>query len=192
MLRVFQNLINNSIKANSSLITINGYYKNGHANIDFKDNGKGIPKSLQPYIFDRGTSSSNSNSGLGLNYAKSALNKFNTKILLEDSNRDGTIFKIRSKIGEIVLIDDNPIVLDTWATIAKQKNIPFYGLLDETNDLNFIKQLTNPIVYIDYNLKTMTATELVQKLNFKNIKNIFIASTRKVDGYVSTGKEFPI
>lgn len=192
MLRVFQNLINNSIKANSNFITINGYYKDGHANIDFKDNGKGIPKILQPYIFDRGTSSSNSNSGLGLNYAKNALNKFNTKILLKDSNRDGTTFRIKSKIGEIVLIDDNPIVLDTWATIAKQRNIPFYGLLDETKDLDFIKQLTNPIVYVDYNLKTMTATELVQKLNFKNIKNIFIASTKNVDGYVSTGKEFPI
>ncbi len=192
MLRVFQNLINNAIKANASLITICGYYQDGHANIDFKDNGKGIPKVLQPYIFDRGTSSSNSNSGLGLNYAKNALNKFNTNIFIEDSNRDGTTFRIKSKVGEIVLIDDNPIVLDTWATIAKQKNIPFYGLSDDTKDLDFIKQLTNPVVYVDYNLKTMTANELVQKLNFKNIKDIFIASTKNVEGYVSTGKEFPI
>lgn len=192
MLRVFQNLINNSIKANSSLITINGYYKDGYANIDFKDNGKGIPKSLQPYIFDRGTSSSNSNSGLGLNYAKSALQKFNTKISLDNSNKDGSTFKIKSKIGEIVLIDDNPIVLDTWATIAKQKNIPFYGLSEDEENLDIIKTLNKPIVYLDYSLKTTTAKELIAKINFKNIQSIFIASNQNLEGYISIGKDFPI
>ena len=192
MLRVFQNLINNSIKGTSTKIIITGYFKDGSIQLDFKDNGKGIPKNLQPYIFDRGTTVSKSNSGLGLNYSKKALNELDATIHLLNTNKDGTSFRIKMPLGEIVLIDDNPIVLDTWATVAKSLNIKFYGLSESNEDINKISMLSNPIVCVDYHLKNNTAVDIIRKLNFKNIKNIYIASNQHLEGYISLGKEFPI
>jgi signal transduction histidine kinase len=191
MLRVFQNLINNSIKANANLITICGYYKDGHANIDFKDNGKGISKSLQPYIFDRGTSSSDSNSGLGLNYAKNALNSFNAEISLRNSNQNGTFFKMRSKIGEIVLIDDNPLVIDTWSTLASRKGLRLQTFTDDTFS-QLLTKTTEKIIFIDQNCGKKLGNEIKDILKKTGYKALFIISSANEDFIDINNKAFPI
>ncbi|MBG59188.1 MAG: hypothetical protein CMJ16_01895 [Peredibacter sp.] len=192
MLRVSQNLINNSIKGNSSKITIEGYFKDGAVHLDFNDNGKGIPEFLQPYIFERGTTSSGCNSGLGLNFAKKALKELNGKIALKSSSCYGTTFSISIPLGDIVLIDDNPIVIDTWKTLAKSKNLNFYGFNNSKRAIKKVASLNSPLIFVDYYLGNENGLSVVQTLKKMNIINTHLASSSLIKDYQSLNKEFPI
>ncbi len=98
---IFQNLIINAIKYRdinkpSSTISIHTLTYNDEMMVQIKDNGEGIPESLQRNIFDmffRGNTKS-SGTGLGLYIVKNAVEKLGGRIVLESKEKIGSTFTI--------------------------------------------------------------------------------------------------
>lgn len=177
--RVFTNLITNSIKANSTKLNVNGYFKNKGLNIDITDNGRGIPKALQPYIFEKGiTSNKATGSGLGLSYIKECFKENGLIIRLDKSDCSGTRFKILIPLKEIILVDDNPLVRDTWATLAKNMGIKIKAYA-KTKDINLNQiELRTPI-FVDYELENENGLDTYNHLIKIGFSNVMIASGRE-------------
>lgn len=94
---LIDNLISNSKKANAKNIRINIYTDElGRLIITFKDDGIGIPLSIEDRIFDYGFTTTGG-SGLGLMHVKEILDKVNGKITLNKNNGIGTEFIISFK-----------------------------------------------------------------------------------------------
>lgn len=98
MMRVFSNLISNAIKFSSEngLIEIKLYRENQKTIILIKDNGIGIPKELQPYLFEKFGKSRRVGTrgektiGLGLSITKEIIDKHQGKIRIESEENKGT------------------------------------------------------------------------------------------------------
>lgn len=106
--RVFDNLLNNSIKyANQDKlrININIWKEDNNIKIGFKDNGNGVKEENLKYLFNEfykednsRTNSKENGSGLGLFIVKTIIDAHNGTINVE--NRDGLYFEITLR-GEI-------------------------------------------------------------------------------------------
>ncbi len=83
---VFLNLIENSIDAGASAVSISTAYRDGKVYIFFKDNGPGIPESLRDKIFSPHMSTKKSGWGLGLAIAKRIIEDHGGRIYLVDGN----------------------------------------------------------------------------------------------------------
>ena len=70
---IFDNFMSNSSKENADLMTIYFEQKEKNLRILVGDNGDGVPDDERELIFDRGFSSHNSGTGLGLYYVKTML-----------------------------------------------------------------------------------------------------------------------
>lgn len=100
--RALSNLISNSIKYNGSntKLKIEAFFLNDIFEINIKDNGIGIPKSLQTDIFhpfvrvDSSRNSQSGGSGLGLAITKDIIEKHNGVITLDSDENKGCLFKI--------------------------------------------------------------------------------------------------
>lgn len=100
--RALSNLISNSIKYNGpkTELKIEAFFLNDIFEINIKDNGIGIPKSLQTDIFhpfvrvDSSRNSKSGGSGLGLAITKDIIEKHNGVITLESDENKGCLFKI--------------------------------------------------------------------------------------------------
>lgn len=98
--QVMQNLIDNSIKYSkgTGVLNVSGSVEGKFANINFKDNGQGIPKLEQSKIFNRFYRASNvknnssSGSGLGLYIVKSIVEQLHGSIRFESEENVGTTF----------------------------------------------------------------------------------------------------
>ncbi len=108
MRRVIDNLINNAIKFTKSdgLISIGLTTENNMARISVSDNGIGIPKNLQPYIFDRFTHAARrglhgeKSYGLGLNICQQIVEAHEGRISVNSEEKLGTTFNIDLPIHE--------------------------------------------------------------------------------------------
>jgi signal transduction histidine kinase len=193
--RTFTNLITNSIKAEATKIEITGYLKNNFLNIDVLDNGKGIPKKLQPYIFQKGiTSDRSTGNGLGLSFVKEKFTELGFDILLASSTKGSTSFCIKLPLNEIVLIDDNELVRDTWKTLALSVGIPFK---DFSNSNEFsksdIKHTSH--IFVDYNLQIENGVDVINKLRKLGFQNVVLSTAQENlihENIVQTGKAFPL
>ena len=99
------NLINNAKKAINAKASINSENYNGRIEItfdkindselqiSFKDNGVGVPKSIQKKIFDYGFTTTEG-SGLGLTHIKELVERINGNIILNEDYIDGAEFII--------------------------------------------------------------------------------------------------
>lgn len=100
MNRVLMNIVSNAFIYNDDIeVWINAFMEDGYIVIEIADNGKGIPESEIPYIFDRyyrgtNTSSNHEGSGLGLAVAKQIVENHDGKIEV-NSSIAGTKFLIR-------------------------------------------------------------------------------------------------
>jgi hypothetical protein len=91
---LFDNLLNNSIKANAQEVKIQlKKIRNTGLEIRFKDDGIGIPEGIQKKIFDFGFTTTDG-SGLGLHFVKSIVKKMNGTIELNAKVEKGTEFII--------------------------------------------------------------------------------------------------
>ncbi len=102
MLRVFNNLIKNSIQAISSNkegeILISLYKENDFCFITFTDNGIGIDTLLQSRIFSPYFTTKSGGTGLGLAMVKNIIENMDGKIWFESEKESGTTFFIQLKL----------------------------------------------------------------------------------------------
>jgi len=102
MSRIFYNLISNAIKYSheGGLITIKSYLSDDYLNIDFIDQGIGIPEKQQELIFKRftrGTNVSNKGipgTGIGLMLSKKIVELHGGKISLQSKENIGSTFTV--------------------------------------------------------------------------------------------------
>jgi len=99
--QVFTNLINNSIDfvpKNGGVIEINAQKNTNMVFFSVKDNGQGIPKDKQNYLFkkfyqvDTSKTRSHGGVGLGLTVCKGIITELGGKIWFESGPREGTTF----------------------------------------------------------------------------------------------------
>jgi two-component system sensor histidine kinase VicK len=102
MLRAITNLLSNAIKftRESGKIELSLSLKDKHPLITIKDNGIGIPKNKQPFLFEKfsparraGTKGEKS-TGLGMFIVKEIIDKHSGKLTFESEENKGTIFYI--------------------------------------------------------------------------------------------------
>lgn len=98
MLRVFNNLIKNSIQAipeeKQGEILVNLTQKDGYIEIAVQDNGVGIPKKEQSKIFVPNFTTKSTGTGLGLAMVKQIIENHNGKIWFETEENIGTVFNV--------------------------------------------------------------------------------------------------
>lgn len=104
MIQVLTNIISNAIKfcePNKGCITVDYKLGNDCMIISVSDNGKGIPKEDQEFIFDKFYQSKNQNtikpqgSGLGLAISKQIIERHRGKIWLDTNHVEGAKFNIQ-------------------------------------------------------------------------------------------------
>lgn len=101
MLQVFQNLVTNAVKYNSSgnpQIKISAEIRGVYAQISIADNGVGIPEEAREKVFEMFSRVENTSgadgTGIGLSTVKSIIEKMKGRIWVEGNEPGGSIFKI--------------------------------------------------------------------------------------------------
>jgi signal transduction histidine kinase len=99
LLQVFLNILINSVDASEGFgdeIIVNSYTKNGNINIDFSDNGCGIPAQMQKKIFEPffTTKEVGKGTGLGLTVSYGFIQKLNGEIKVKSEEGKGSTFSV--------------------------------------------------------------------------------------------------
>ena len=101
---VIQNILSNAKKhSGASLLEIKGERVNGHIDLSFSDNGRGIPEEYKKRIFDkfesRGDGGHKNGYGLGLYYSKMIIELHGGAIALAKGKKAGSAFTIQLPAG---------------------------------------------------------------------------------------------
>ncbi len=83
---ILDNLISNSRKASADKITFLFELRNKKLHIFVGDNGRGIPKNNQKFIFKRGFSTTKNGSGIGLTHIKTSMEKMGGDVKFVENN----------------------------------------------------------------------------------------------------------
>lgn len=94
LIRIFVNLIRNSIESGATNIMIEEIINSDFIELFVKDNGNGIDVKIVSKIFDENFSTKSSGMGLGLYMAKNYLNNLKGDIVIKETTGNGTTFKI--------------------------------------------------------------------------------------------------
>jgi signal transduction histidine kinase len=98
MNRLFTNIFQNAVEAcderDTCVINVNELRENGSIIVSVKDNGEGIPVSMQSKIFAPNFTTKSSGTGLGLAMCKSIVEQAQGKIWFETKLGEGTTFHI--------------------------------------------------------------------------------------------------
>jgi len=98
MNRLFTNLFQNAVEAcdddKQCIINVNEIQENGSIVVSVRDNGEGIPSSMQSKIFAPNFTTKSSGTGLGLAMCKSIVEQAQGKIWFETKPGEGTTFHI--------------------------------------------------------------------------------------------------
>jgi two-component system sensor histidine kinase VicK len=102
LMQVFNNLLSNAIKFthDDGIIEVKVVDKPAHVLITVRDNGIGIPDTLQPFLFDKFTRARRNglngekSTGLGMSIIKSLIELHNGKIWLESEEKKGSTFYV--------------------------------------------------------------------------------------------------
>jgi signal transduction histidine kinase len=192
--RTFTNLITNSINANATTFEVNGHYRNNFLTINVSDNGDGIPKNLQPYIFKKGITSNKAlGNGLGLSFVKEKFYELGFNIKLKKSSPHGSEFQIQIPLKEIVLIDDNPLVRDTWTALARKVGIQIKAFA-RSKDIEFERISKETPIFIDYDLGAENGLSTIQGLQRQGFTNTCLATGERKQLHKSVHqrrKDFP-
>lgn len=100
--RLFTNLLQNAVQSvpdfRNIKIAITSKRDNGYAFVSIKDNGSGIPASMQTKIFAPNFTTKTSGTGLGLAMCKGIVEKVNGSISFETKEGEWTVFYVRIPI----------------------------------------------------------------------------------------------
>ena len=98
MNRLFTNLFQNAVEAcddnEQCIIDVSEVQENGSIIVSIKDNGEGIPASMQSKIFAPNFTTKSSGTGLGLAMCKSIVEQAQGKIWFETTLGEGTTFHV--------------------------------------------------------------------------------------------------
>lgn len=130
---LFSNILNNAIEAITAdgLIKVNVFEVEGHCYIEFVDNGPGIPKEYLDKLGQRGaTFGKTGGSGLGLYHARTTLESWGGKLVIESIVGEGTLIRVILPLCEqpkwhlhslnlneetkIIIIDDDAHIIEIW------------------------------------------------------------------------------
>ncbi|MEO5569296.1 MAG: ATP-binding protein [Bacteroidia bacterium] len=104
MLRVFTNLVKNSVQAipdsREGKIEVKLFSENSHCVVAVKDNGDGIPEDKISKIFTPNFTTKTGGTGLGLAMVKSIVENSNGKIWFETAHEKGTTFYVSLPVYE--------------------------------------------------------------------------------------------
>lgn len=193
--RILTNLFSNSVKAGASRIDVSGRLQRTSLTVSVCDNGKGIPVELQPYIFEKGiTSNKSTGCGLGLNYVREKLNEMGIEIALAETSRSGTTFEIRLPLKEIVLVDDNQIVKDTWVTLGASIGIQVHCFESEEDVIKSSSVGKDTPIFVDYHLGIKSGLEVIQRIKAAGFRIVALATgeTCRIHPQIpQVRKEFP-
>ena len=169
--RVISNVINNAVDAfegKPGIINVEIKSVGEHVVIAIKDNGVGIPQEILTKLGQKGVTYGKaahleSGSGLGLYHARSTIESFSGKLIIESVRGEGTCINIelnkesppewfvkQLELGDmqtVVAIDDDPSVLEIWSqrfvNFIKSKNVNLITL----KSINSLKEwiAENPI-----------------------------------------------
>ena len=100
--RVLDNLLTNAVKftPENGQINMEVLPQKGHIQLNISDNGIGIPRELQPYLFQRFTKArrkglhGEATTGLGLSITQHLIEKHGGSIRVESAENVGTVFQI--------------------------------------------------------------------------------------------------
>lgn len=173
--RIVSNLINNSadaIKGSSGEIHLSLQSTKLWNIIEIKDNGHGIPASIQEKIFTQGFTTKKDGNGLGLSAARLELEKIGGRIEVVSKLNQGSTFKIllpridskQKKL--VVLIDDDKLIRSYWENSASKKNISFrsYSTIESFLEAGLSHDVT---LYIDSSLENSIQGEIESKKLFE-------------------------
>jgi signal transduction histidine kinase len=103
MNRLFTNLFQNAVEAcdenKKCVIDVWELKENGSIIVSIKDNGEGIPVSMQSKIFAPNFTTKSSGTGLGLAMCKSIVEKAQGKIWFETKLGEGTVFHVELPVA---------------------------------------------------------------------------------------------
>lgn len=187
--RVLTNLINNSVEAINSEkgkidVLLNSDGKN--AIITISDNGCGIPDHLLNSIFEKGFSTKESGSGLGLFHAHEIITQSHGSIAIDSKTNQGTTIRIQLPLAPtpswfatklivprdsiVVCVDDSVSIWNVWQerfrTIAGNLELRYCSdkasLLRELGKED--SKLKTYLVDYEFSGQTYTGFDLIEKI----------------------------
>ena len=132
--RIMLNLLSNAIKFTTTggKVTVNVYKRNGNVYISVKDTGPGIPKSMQPLIFERfhqvnSSLTRSEGTGIGLSIVKCFVEIHNGSITLNSQEGEGSEFllELPVRLCECGPDGENGIKTDRQGKIIDSISIEF-------------------------------------------------------------------
>ena len=91
--RAIENMIENAVLAGASRVTIRVARRDGAAVVDVCDDGPGVPTEIRDTLFEPFVSG-RSSSGLGLAVTRDAIEKLGGHVMLVESSRKGSRFRL--------------------------------------------------------------------------------------------------
>ncbi|MGB6269616.1 MAG: ATP-binding protein, partial [Olleya sp.] len=168
--KIVNNLINNALKFTEpgKDIYVKAILDKSHLHFIVKDEGKGISKEEQQFIFDRFYQSKNNNEtggfGIGLALVKSIVESMGGNIVLKSEENMGTIFEIALPITKI-------------------ENIDLYLKPEEHNIISFNKVVDQEITNISNFPKVLIVDDNVEMTNYLyTLLNSFLDCTIVYNG----------
>lgn len=174
---ILSNILNNAIEASRkniySFVKLKAFCESKHIIIQIEDNGRGIEKSILPFIFNEGFSNKKYGTGLGLYHAKKYLVSWGGDISADSCNGITSIKLMLPKCKEpkwfltslkvpkkatTIIIDDSLSIRDLWHhkfeklninTIFLQSPEEFYTWWNTNNT-----QITEKLIFlVDYEFR---------------------------------------
>lgn len=206
MTRVLTNIINNaveSIQVAQGVIDVSLYSEANNIVISVKDNGIGIPKTVIDSLFQRGFTTKQTGSGLGLFHAKETLSQWSGSITVESTHGKGTSIYLTLPSSAAppwfapslsipnnsiaVCVDDSVSIWNAWQTRFKStgRHIELRYCKDKAELLRELgKEEPCPRTYlVDYEFsgQSYTGLDLIENiLSYKTPKDfVFLVTSRE-------------
>ncbi|WP_010516392.1 hybrid sensor histidine kinase/response regulator [Croceivirga radicis] len=185
--QVLNNLISNAFKfTKEGHVKVSGRLEDNFIVVNIADTGTGIPNNLQDTIFNEFTQAESTAKsqgyGLGLTIAKKITELLNGSINFTSVENIGTTFVVKipmetvntlnlpttlptTKKAKVIIIDDDPNLLELTTTFFKQLQIDFLAYID-FEEVPDIANLEYDLVITDMQMPNYTGFEVLDR--FKN------------------------
>jgi len=203
LVRILRNLLNNAVKyTKTGVVNLTTEIKDDALLIHIKDSGPGIPKEQYLAIFDELNQSEDQSSepnfgmGLGLSIVKRLTDLLDLEISLDANIGQGTHFTLAVPLGiesetpnesvkinnakhfesyKLLLVEDNPIVLDATQEMLTSMNCDAYPAKDIPEALEIINELDElpDLLIVDYQLADgVTGNTAIRKIREAASENL--------------------